>query len=351
MSQLKVDNSVASIFFSYVRPDQVRVLPFFDYLQTQGFDVWMDCRKLKPGQNWEYEIKRALDQATFVIVFVSQNSYDKRGYVQRELKLALDKHTERLVDDIYIIPVLLDDEVQMPEQFRKFQSITASELDSNERIVDALNHQLTRLGLSNIYTLQLEDSGKQFEAEETERPVSAGTKETAPWKGLLQLSSILQHLSEPQEAFKHYCRGVDYLVKNQKWSYTTTFAYPPELVELERDLNALILRFADELRAAAKEVKQAADDLYPSIGIFKAIGENPFEILHKSLLAAAQNVDGIRVLRESARSGSSLEALESSLEFQRATTSLNAIVHAIEVVDEKERANTALFNAFMNRNN
>jgi len=48
------------IFISYATPDQERVLPFFEWLEKEGFDVWVDCRRLKPGQNWSFEIQRAL---------------------------------------------------------------------------------------------------------------------------------------------------------------------------------------------------------------------------------------------------------------------------------------------------
>jgi hypothetical protein len=135
------------IFFSYARPDQERVLPFFDWLEKRGFNVWMDCRRIKAGQNWDVEIKRALDRATFVLVFISKLSVDKRGYVQRELKLALDKLDEKLIDDIYIIPVLLDEDAQVPEQLRGIQNIRASNSHCNEQIADSLEHQLERLGL------------------------------------------------------------------------------------------------------------------------------------------------------------------------------------------------------------
>ena len=90
-----------SIFISYASPDRERVLPYFNWLEKQGFNVWIDCRRLKAGQNWDFEIKRALDKATFVLMFVSNLSYDRRGYLQRELKLALDKLSEKLIDDIY----------------------------------------------------------------------------------------------------------------------------------------------------------------------------------------------------------------------------------------------------------
>ena len=94
------------IFISYANADQARVLPLYEWLQSHGFNAWIDCKQLMPGQNWEFEIKRALDKSSVIMIFVSRNSVSKRGYVQRELKLALAKLSEKLIDDIYIIPVL-----------------------------------------------------------------------------------------------------------------------------------------------------------------------------------------------------------------------------------------------------
>ena len=88
------------IFVSYARPDRERVLPFVSALRTRGFDVWMDFRDLKPGQDWRFEIERAMDEADIILAFVTVNSVDHRGFVQRELRSALDRANEKLIDDI-----------------------------------------------------------------------------------------------------------------------------------------------------------------------------------------------------------------------------------------------------------
>jgi hypothetical protein len=106
------------IFVSYAHSDQKRVLPVCDWLRDEGFNVWVDRRRLMPGQNWDFEIKKALDRADLVIVFVSNNSVDHRGYAQREIRAALDKLSEKLIDDIYLIPVILDEGVVVPELLR-----------------------------------------------------------------------------------------------------------------------------------------------------------------------------------------------------------------------------------------
>lgn len=135
------------VFVSYANADQQRVIPFFDSLQKDGFNVWLDCKKLKPGQNWDFEIKRALDKSSLVIAFLSETSIGKRGYVQRELKIALDKLNEKLIDDIYIIPILLDDNLLIPEQLKGIQCISAAKSDCLQQVKEALTYQIGRLGL------------------------------------------------------------------------------------------------------------------------------------------------------------------------------------------------------------
>lgn len=134
------------VFISYASPDHDRVLPYFETFRGAGFDVWFDRDRLKPGQKWDYEIKRALARATIVIAFISNNSVDRRGYVQRELRIALDQAFDKLNDDIYIIPMLLDDDATVPRELRDVQIVRASDPNCGEQITDSIRHQLAKLG-------------------------------------------------------------------------------------------------------------------------------------------------------------------------------------------------------------
>jgi hypothetical protein len=69
----------------------------------------MDYKRVKAGQHWDFEIRRALDKAAIIVVFISNNSIDRRGYVQREIKLALEKAEEKLIGDIYELSLNLGD--------------------------------------------------------------------------------------------------------------------------------------------------------------------------------------------------------------------------------------------------
>lgn len=131
---------------SYASPDRDRVTPYFDRLESRGFDVWMDYRRLKAGQNWDFEIRRALEKAAIIVVFISNNSVDRRGYIQREIKLALHKLEEKLTEDIYIIPVLLDEDTKIPHQIESIHCVKTWESDSYASVEEAVNHQLQAIG-------------------------------------------------------------------------------------------------------------------------------------------------------------------------------------------------------------
>lgn len=133
------------LFISYATPDRERVLPYHDWLQAEGYETWIDCNQLLPGQNWDLEINRAIDRATLILAFVSENTIARRGYVQRELKIAIDRLRDRLSDDIYIIPILLDD-VAIPDELKRIQAISSSEPNCRPKIAAALQLQLERLG-------------------------------------------------------------------------------------------------------------------------------------------------------------------------------------------------------------
>ncbi|EPB4308257.1 TIR domain-containing protein [Yersinia enterocolitica] len=145
------------IFISYASDDFERVLPYYEYLDQQGFSVWMDQKKLVAGQKWDLEIRRAFSRSTIVIAFISKKSYDKRGYIQRELKLALTKLEEKLPDDIYIIPVRLDADVERPEELSSIQFIDSDTHDSKEQIMRAITLQLTKLGAKEERLVEEQD--------------------------------------------------------------------------------------------------------------------------------------------------------------------------------------------------
>ena len=109
-----------SLFLSYAKPDEERVEVIYDRLSGAGLRPWMAPRDILPGLNWPREIERALKEAQFFLACISPNSVYRRGYVQSELKTAMDLYRQQLGDDIYLIPVLLE-ECEPPDELEELQ--------------------------------------------------------------------------------------------------------------------------------------------------------------------------------------------------------------------------------------
>jgi hypothetical protein len=103
-----VARSAPSVFLAYVQEDACAVEQLCDELEMQGFDPWIDRRKLLPGQNWPRSIEDAIEATDFVIACFSRNSVSKKGGFQAEIRYALDCARRVPLDDVFLIPVRLD---------------------------------------------------------------------------------------------------------------------------------------------------------------------------------------------------------------------------------------------------
>lgn len=128
------------VFISYAKEDHETAEKLFDFLTFYHYAPWLDKKKLLPGQDWNTEIKLALKKADFIVLLLSKTSVAKRGFVQREFKLALEYCEEKLDTDIYIIPCKIDD-CKVPDKLTKFQWAELSKPDSFELILNSLNQQ------------------------------------------------------------------------------------------------------------------------------------------------------------------------------------------------------------------
>ncbi len=96
------------VFISYAREDQDVAERIYTDLKESGIQVWIDKHSLLPGQNWKLEIEKAIRESTYFLALLSFNSLSKKGYVQKELRKALDILDEMPDTEIFLIPVRLD---------------------------------------------------------------------------------------------------------------------------------------------------------------------------------------------------------------------------------------------------
>ena len=99
----------SKVFISYAHEDLTAARRLFNDLVTIGVQPWLDQERLLPGQHWEREIHAALRGSDFVVVLLSTRQVEKRGYVQREIRKALEILDEVPDNQVFLIPARLDD--------------------------------------------------------------------------------------------------------------------------------------------------------------------------------------------------------------------------------------------------
>ena len=102
-------STLAQVFVAYAREDLAVAERLHGDLAMAGFSPWMDGARLLPGQNWPRAIESAIELSGFFIACFSENSVNKHGGFQVELRYALDCARRVPLDEIFIVPVRLDD--------------------------------------------------------------------------------------------------------------------------------------------------------------------------------------------------------------------------------------------------
>jgi serine/threonine protein kinase len=137
--------ATAQIFLSYAREDREKVEKLYQDLSDAGFKPWMDKKDILPGEDWKFCIQKAIQRSDFFLVCLSANSVSRRGFLQKEIRDALDIWQEKLESDIYLIPARLED-CEVPESLRRFQWVNLFEEDGWTRLVEAIQEGMKRQG-------------------------------------------------------------------------------------------------------------------------------------------------------------------------------------------------------------
>jgi hypothetical protein len=131
------------IFLSYVKEDRQEVLEVYRKLKGRGYSPWIDVQDILPGEKWEVAIKNASKAATIVLLFLSKNSVEKRGYIQKEFRNFLARAEQMLDEDIYLIPVKLE-QCDLPDILEEYQSIEMFIQDAWSRLEGAIQESIKR---------------------------------------------------------------------------------------------------------------------------------------------------------------------------------------------------------------
>jgi hypothetical protein len=134
------------VFLCHSSDDKPSVRCLYRKLLVDNVDPWLDEAKLLPGQNWQQEIRKAVHISDVVIVCLSRKSINKVGYVQKEIKYALDVADEQPEGTIFLIPLRLE-ECKVPERLEHCQWVNYFEDNGYEKLIKALRIRAKTLGV------------------------------------------------------------------------------------------------------------------------------------------------------------------------------------------------------------
>jgi hypothetical protein len=124
------------VFLCHSSDDKLAMRNLYHKLRNDDIDPWLAEEKLLPGQNWRLEITKAVRTSEVVLVCLSR-SFNKAGYVQKEVKMALDVADEQPEGAIFVIPVRLE-ECDVPERLSRWHWVDLFSEGGYEHLLLAL---------------------------------------------------------------------------------------------------------------------------------------------------------------------------------------------------------------------
>ena len=106
---LKADENMPSAFISYVKEDLLPVTRIANVLREFEVTVWMDNTALKPGLQWQDQIRKGIADGDFFLACFSEAYIGRqKTYMNEELTLAIEELRQRPTDRAWFIPVKLN---------------------------------------------------------------------------------------------------------------------------------------------------------------------------------------------------------------------------------------------------
>lgn len=120
------------VFVSYAQSDRKSVEVLVDTLKEHGLDIWTDS-DIAPGQDWQQEIEKALDQASVFLLVLSADAMAS-PWQNMELGMALRSAVGQ--SKKRVIPVLLRgaDRTAMPPFLKNRAAIELDPADYRQAV-------------------------------------------------------------------------------------------------------------------------------------------------------------------------------------------------------------------------
>ena len=133
-----IDKTV--IFLCHAKEDIQFVKSLYHRLKQENLSPWLDEINILPGQKWDLEIQRAIKKTDFALICLSKISVQKQGYLNKEIKWALDRQSEMPEGDIFVIPVKIEP-CNLEHRLSDIHSVDLFEENGFEKLIQSIRYQ------------------------------------------------------------------------------------------------------------------------------------------------------------------------------------------------------------------
>ncbi|MBL8098861.1 MAG: SUMF1/EgtB/PvdO family nonheme iron enzyme [Anaerolineales bacterium] len=155
------------VFLCHASEDKPKVRELYKKLATETWiQPWLDEEDLLPGQDFDLAIYKAARDADIIIICLSTISVKKEGYVNKEIRRALDVAEEKLEDTIYMIPLRLDDCQPSFERLKKLHWVDYFTPNAHEKLIKSLRLRAEVLQLQTSEQTRSASSNSESSDEE-----------------------------------------------------------------------------------------------------------------------------------------------------------------------------------------
>jgi hypothetical protein len=135
-----------AIFVSYAREDLDAARALKSALDAVGLTVWFDLDRLGPGDTFDLKIQDYVQRCSLFLALLSRNTEARtEGFFRREWNYALDR--DKGIDQSvpFIVPVAIEENVQLKTLPRRFREINVTELPGGQPTLEFIE-RLKRIG-------------------------------------------------------------------------------------------------------------------------------------------------------------------------------------------------------------
>ncbi|HSY51458.1 MAG TPA: toll/interleukin-1 receptor domain-containing protein [Thermoanaerobaculia bacterium] len=155
------------VFLCHSSHDKRFIRVLNQLLKQVGVSPWLDEEQLTAGDDWEARIEQELLSTDAVIVCLSRRSTTRAGFLQREIRRAIEAAELKPEGQVFLIPIKLQP-CKLPDSLSKWQCIGLYERNGYPGLVYALWKRAASLGLDVSRIKSPDDAARLFMDEDAQ---------------------------------------------------------------------------------------------------------------------------------------------------------------------------------------